>query len=310
VREAGFETRALPEVPADVFRTDQGLRWLTPSYFEQNVDAERSILAEEKPDAVVFDFRFTTALSARLSDLPSASILHGNAIRLARQPRQTARLLVGDPAEARGVTALRIAVMRRLFPAGFSAIMRRAVRQLWPFLEAHDLPPVDSPFQLLEGDAVLVADIADFVPPDLPSNYHVVGPLTWSGWEARNPAHDLCDDGKHRTGSVHVAHDHRWPARRPIQRRRQHRQSVPAIRSSGAPARARLFDRSRRSRRPAQPRRFPPRGPWNVDAGVGRRGSITDVADERRSGVGGATSPGVGRGTQFAAARRDAVWRS
>lgn len=183
VRNAGFEARPLPEVPGNVFRRDKGWRWLTASYFNQNINAERSILAEESPDVVVFDFRFTTAVSAHLANLPSVSILHGNAIRLARQPRQTARLLIGDLGEAHGAAAVKIAIMRRLFPIGFSAMMRRVAHRLSPFLKEYGLPPVDAPFQLLVGDAILVADIPEFLPPDLPSNHHIVGPLMWAGWE-------------------------------------------------------------------------------------------------------------------------------
>jgi UDP:flavonoid glycosyltransferase YjiC (YdhE family) len=187
VRDAGFETQPLPEVPGNVFRSDQGWHWLTASYFDQNIKAERSVLAGERPDVVVFDFRFTTAISARLTNLPSVSILHGNAIRLARQPRQTAKLLIGDSRETRGVIALKIAVMQRLFPVGFSVMMRRVAHRLSSFLKAYDLRPVDSPFQLLAGDAILVADIPDFVPADLPSNHHIVGPLMWAGWEQPAP---------------------------------------------------------------------------------------------------------------------------
>lgn len=187
VRDAGFEARPLPEVPGNVFRSDRGWHWLTASYFDQNIKAERSILAGERPDVVVFDFRFTTAISAHLANLPSVSILHGNAIRLARQPGQTAQLLIGDSREARGVAALKIAIMQRLFPVGFSVMMRRVAHRLSSFLRAYGLPPVDSPFQLLVGDAILVADIADFLPPDLPSDHHIVGPLMWAGWEQPAP---------------------------------------------------------------------------------------------------------------------------
>ncbi len=187
VRDAGFETRPLPEVPGSVFRSDQGWRWLTASYFDQNLDAERSIMAAERPDVVVFDFRFTTSVSAHLSNLPSVSILHGNAVRLARQPRQTAQLLIGDPGKARASAAFKMAIMKRLFPIGFSVMMRRVAHRLSASLKAHGLPPVDTPFQLLVGDEILVADIPEFAPPDLPSNYRLVGPLMWAGWERPAP---------------------------------------------------------------------------------------------------------------------------
>ena len=187
VRGAGFDARSLPEVPGGVFRKDRGWRWVTPSYFDQNIHAEQAIIAGERPDVVVFDFRFTTAVSARLANLPSVSILHGNAIRLIRQPRQTARLMIGDPREAQGVAALKIAILRRLFPFFFTTIMRRIAHRFTPRLKAYGMAQADSIFQLLAGDEILVADIAEFLPPDLPSNHHVVGPLMWSGWEQPAP---------------------------------------------------------------------------------------------------------------------------
>ncbi len=187
VRQAGFETRSLPEVPGRTFRADRGWRWLTAAYFSQNVTAEQSILAETKPDVVVFDFRFTTATSARLAGLPAVSIVHGNAIRLARQPRETARLLLGDSSAAHGTGAVLRAIMRHLFPIAFSLVMRRVARRFSPLLKEHGLPPVDSPFQLLLGDTILAADLPEFLPADLPSQLHIVGPLMWTGWEQPAP---------------------------------------------------------------------------------------------------------------------------
>ncbi len=93
VRGAGFETRTVPEVTGVSFRT-RGFRWLTREYFLENLRAEQAILAEVKPDVVVYDFRFTTAAAACLAGLPSAGIVHGNALSLAMEPRDTARRLI------------------------------------------------------------------------------------------------------------------------------------------------------------------------------------------------------------------------
>lgn len=187
VRDAGFETHPLPEVPGDVFRTDQGFGWLTADYFAQNLDAERAVLSSVEPDVVVFDFRFTAAAAARLAGRPSASILHGNALRLARQPQETARRLAPAAHDTRGPAALRARIMSCLFPLVFQAMQRRVARRLTPILKAHDLPPVRSPFELLLGDTLLVADIPALLPPALPPNSHVVGPLVWSGWDQAAP---------------------------------------------------------------------------------------------------------------------------
>jgi MGT family glycosyltransferase len=187
VQDAGFETWPVPEVPGTVFRTDHGFRWLTREYFAQNLEAERRIMANVRPDVVIFDFRFTTAMSARLADLPAVSILHGNGLRLALQPRETARLMVGAPREAQGMVALRMRVMCQLFPTGFQLLLRTVARRFAPILKRYGLPPAHSPFETLLGDDILVADIRTLLPPELASNCHVVGPLTWSGWAQPAP---------------------------------------------------------------------------------------------------------------------------
>jgi UDP:flavonoid glycosyltransferase YjiC (YdhE family) len=187
VQEAGFEVHPVPEVSGAVFRTDRGFRWLTAGYFSQNLDAEHAILADVEPDVVVLDFRFTTAVAARLYGLPTASILHGNALRLARQPRDTARLLIGEPRDTRG------RILRSVFPLAFQAMMRVAARRYAPVLKARGLPPVRSPFELLLADTLLLADIPALLPPELPPNSHIIGPLEWMGWDQAAPWLDELD---------------------------------------------------------------------------------------------------------------------
>jgi UDP:flavonoid glycosyltransferase YjiC (YdhE family) len=70
VQAAGFDLHPVPEVPGAVFRSDRGFRWLTAAYFRQNIEAERAILSNVQPDVVIFDFRFTTTASTRLSGVP------------------------------------------------------------------------------------------------------------------------------------------------------------------------------------------------------------------------------------------------
>jgi MGT family glycosyltransferase len=65
--------------------------------------------------------------------------------------------------------------------------MRTISRRFAPTLKAHGLPSVNSPFDLLLGDEILLADILALLPPELPSSCHVVGPLSWSGWAQPAP---------------------------------------------------------------------------------------------------------------------------
>lgn len=187
VRQAGFEAQAVPEVAGAVFRADRGFRWLTPEYFQSNLDVEREMIDRICPDVVLFDFRFTTASSARLANVPAVSILHGNGLRLALWPAETARCLVGDPRAVSGVAALRLRIIRRMFPLGFQAMLRMVARRVAPVTQAHGLPPASTVFELLLGDRILLADIRELLPEKLPPNAHIVGPLVWSGWGGSAP---------------------------------------------------------------------------------------------------------------------------
>lgn len=187
VRQAGFEAQAVPEVDGAVFRTDRGFRWLTPEYFQSNLDAERELVDRFRPDVVLFDFRFSTASSARLASVPAVSILHGNGLRLALQPGGTARRLIGDPRALSGVAALRLRILRRMFPLGFQTMLRTVARRVAPVIQAHGLPPASTVFELLLGDRILLADIRELLPEKLPPDAHIVGPLVWSGWGGSAP---------------------------------------------------------------------------------------------------------------------------
>jgi UDP:flavonoid glycosyltransferase YjiC (YdhE family) len=194
VRSAGFDTRPVPEVAGEVFRT-AGLEWMSREYFADNLAAEKSVLAEVAPDVVVSDFRFTTPLSARLAGRPSAGILHGSALCFASLPvRETARLLFGDIRQVHGFTALRARLLRRGFPIVFGLVQKRIVRRWAPLLEENGCPSPLSPYSLLLGEATLAADVPELLPSTLPPNTHVVGPLRWSGWEAPAPWLDELDD--------------------------------------------------------------------------------------------------------------------
>lgn len=189
VDSAGFEARTVPEVSGARFLGDRRFfSWLTPEYMAGNLAAEGRIMAEVEPDIVVTDFRFTACLAARRAGLPSASILHGAAMRFAYSPgADTAGLLLGDTRSARGIGALRAHALRRIFPIAYRSMMRTSVRRLAPALRAYGCPLPDSVFGLLRGDAILAADLVEFLPPELPPRTHITGPLFWSGWERPTP---------------------------------------------------------------------------------------------------------------------------
>lgn len=193
LQTAGFETHLLPEVPGKVLRAARDLRWMTHEYVAQNVRNEQRVLADVRPDVVVYDFRFTTTLSAHLAGVPSVSIVHGNLLRLALHPRETAQLQLGDSKYAHGIVALRLSVLRRIFPVVFPLVMRFMVRPVNVLRKKYGLQPVSSPFELLLGDETIVADIPRLLPSELPPNCSTVGPLMWSGWAKHEPWLDELD---------------------------------------------------------------------------------------------------------------------
>jgi len=193
VERAGFEARSLPEVPAAVFRRSR-FGWLNRHYVAQNLDAERAILESARPDVVVFDFRFTSALSARLASVPCVGILHGNALFLATRPREAALGILGDATAARGMAALRMRMIQAVFPRIFELVFRRLARRAAGGLEAGRVQPPQSIFEWLIGDQVLLADLPELSPVEPQDNCHVVGPLTWSGWDHPAPWLDELDD--------------------------------------------------------------------------------------------------------------------
>jgi hypothetical protein len=78
VREAGFDVKPLPEMPAEglVAESRRGRRWPfhSPAQIRPFVEAELSCLEEAPVDVVVFDHRYTAGISAEIAGLPRVSI--------------------------------------------------------------------------------------------------------------------------------------------------------------------------------------------------------------------------------------------
>jgi UDP:flavonoid glycosyltransferase YjiC (YdhE family) len=186
VQQAGFETHSLPEISSYDFRNDRGFKWLTEEYFSRNLDAENKIIDKINPDAVVFDFRFTTALSARIKGKRSIGILHGNALSLALDTKKCAKNIIsGNDTYTPGLS-LRNKIVQFLFPQVFSLILRKIAHRINPLLKAHGNRTITNPFALLFGDENIVADIPELIMTKLPDHCHLVGPLLWTGWEKKD----------------------------------------------------------------------------------------------------------------------------
>lgn len=186
VQQARFRTHSLPEVSSLAFRNDRGFRWLTEEYFLRNMDAEKKIIDETDPDTIVFDFRFTTALSARIKGKRSIGILHGNALSLALDTKKCAENIISGNVTYSAGLSLRNKIVQFLFPRVFTLILRKVAHRVNPLLKAHGVKKITNPFALLFGDENIVADIPELIMTRLPDHCHLVGPLLWKGWEKRD----------------------------------------------------------------------------------------------------------------------------
>ena len=187
VEKAGYVTRCVPEVESAVFKNSRGWGWLNENYFTANLEAELSIIDEFKPDRLVFDFRFTSALAARIKSIPSISLMHGNSVSLILDPMQTATELITAGNRA-GPLSVKNRIFQYLFPKFFCHFIRTPVNRIKPLLRKYGMTDARTVFDLMRGDVNLVADIPEFIPEwiRLPENYIITGPLLWSGWDNLN----------------------------------------------------------------------------------------------------------------------------
>jgi len=184
IEKAGFRTKTIPEIDSESFKNDRGWKWLTKKYFLDNLNAELVIIDEFNPDIIIFDFRFTTALAAKIKSKHSISILHASAISLILETKKTA-IEIMSFVDSHSEKSIKTKFVQFMFPKIFSYFLKKPIRKLKSILTKHNYTNVKIVFDLLLGDINLIADIPEFISNTLklPENFHIVGPLTWSGWD-------------------------------------------------------------------------------------------------------------------------------
>jgi UDP:flavonoid glycosyltransferase YjiC (YdhE family) len=183
IEKAGFKTVFLPEIDSLTFKNDRGWKWLTKEYFANNLNAELKIIDTFNPDLIIFDFRFTTALAARIKSKRSISILHANALSLAINPVKTALEIISTE-DSDTLPSFRDKIFKFIFPKVFKIFIKKPISKIRPILFKNNYSHINTVFDLLLGDQNFIADIPEFLPKNLvlTDNCFVVGPLTWSGW--------------------------------------------------------------------------------------------------------------------------------
>ncbi len=184
IEKAGFPTYIIPEVDSETFKNDRGWKWINKRYFLDNLYAEQKIIDKFKPDYLIYDFRFTTSLSARINSTKSISILHASALSLVFDTKKTAIDIISS-FDSYSNKSLREKLFQFIFSKVFCWVMQKPIKRIKMLLKQYNYDNIKTIFNLLPGEINFIADIPEFISDrlKLPDNYYVVGPLTWSGWE-------------------------------------------------------------------------------------------------------------------------------
>jgi UDP:flavonoid glycosyltransferase YjiC (YdhE family) len=159
------------EIVPDIQEADLGaapsIAWFKrPERFRRCVQAEVELIRSLAPDRILGVFRFTSAVSARITGVPYDALLCGCMLAQYRAP------LGFEPGEAGCEKQYRYL---RLFQDVCAPRVNRA-------LTSFGLPPVSDLRELLAGERTFLWDPPEFSPlPPLPG-VHRVGPIWWTGW--------------------------------------------------------------------------------------------------------------------------------
>ncbi|OGG26075.1 hypothetical protein A2960_05985 [Candidatus Gottesmanbacteria bacterium RIFCSPLOWO2_01_FULL_39_12b] len=206
LKKEKFEVKILPELERSVY--EDKIKHNNPSVYtranlERFVLSEIALFKKEKPDLVVYDFRFTAKISASILKIPSVSILNVDMtpfydMSKTKFPVQTT-LIKYLPRKLSGLLNKKYS-QKFLTRVGMNIIQALFVKELVklsPMLLKLGFRPGRSPYQLFLGDLTLIADVPQFRPVKrLPENVVMVGPLFWES-NANLPSwHRKLDTGK------------------------------------------------------------------------------------------------------------------
>ena len=184
INKAGYHAAIVPEIDSETFKKSKGWTWLTKKYFVDNLHAEGKIIDEYKPDIIIYDFRFTSKLAAKIKSIKSCSVVHTSALSLIIDRKNTVPKIIANE-DLSYKKNIKDRIFGFIFPKVFKMLMHKPVKKIRSVLRQYNLRNIDVIFDLLNGDFLLIADIMEFIPEGLkiPENAHLVGPLMWSGWD-------------------------------------------------------------------------------------------------------------------------------
>jgi MGT family glycosyltransferase len=140
---------------------------------ERSVESDLEILEDVRPDVAVGDMHWSLCTSARLHDLPYVAITNAAWTRYYAEP-------IRAPGGHFTTRYLGARLTERVFPRVKDLILRYWALGYTRIRKRYRLPPVETLYDLIEGDLTLLADTPEFGPvAAAPPSVRYVGPITW-----------------------------------------------------------------------------------------------------------------------------------
>ncbi len=178
-RNAGFEVRPVYTVDREVtMKLIRRAGLCSLSWWRDECDrlvrSDLDVLGELKPDLVVGDMRWSLCTSARVLKIPYVAITNAAWTRWYAEPIEL-------PAGHLSTHLLGDRLSRRFFPKVKNLLTWYYSLGYTDLRKRYGLPPVNSIFDLIEGDMTLLADIPEYMPltADAPPSFRYVGPILW-----------------------------------------------------------------------------------------------------------------------------------
>lgn len=139
------------------------------------VEEELTLLRNLKPDAVVGDFRFSLAVSARLCQIPYFGLINAY-----WSPYANPRFVIPDVSLTKWLGPT---VAQALYSIGRPFFFAQHAKPFNQLRAAYGLPkiPADLRHVFTDADVTLYPDIPELIPTqNLPGNHHYIGSIPWS----------------------------------------------------------------------------------------------------------------------------------